>query len=53
VNLPCGQPAGQEARQHTLLRRAQPVDHDWCRGPSHQLVVLVPREGSCKTEARL
>jgi hypothetical protein len=53
VNLPRREPAGKEAGEDTLLRRAQPVDHDWGRGPSHHLVVLVPRQASCKTERRL
>ena len=53
VDLPRRQPAGEETGQHALLRRAQAVDHDRCRGPSHHLGVLVPLQASCKTEQRL
>ena len=53
MNLPGRQAAGEEAREHTLLRGGKAVNHDRCGAPSHDLRVLFPALRSCKPRGRL
>jgi hypothetical protein len=53
VHLACREVPGEEGGEDALLCRAEAMNRDGGRGPSHHLMVLLPSGRSCKTNRRL